>query len=113
MSWSRRVRGAIAASAIAAGLTVPVAAEATTVTRSTLEQGPAIQVIDNAGVPDNLEAVEPNTSVRVRSQSFVATQPGPPITAGFGCSQLTPTLVECPGAPLLIAALGGGDDVFT
>src|SRR5437667_5555910 len=107
MTRNRRTRAAIAASAIVAGLAVPATADATTVSRPQTESGPAIQVSDDVGVQDNLTAFgDPSTTVIVDSAST-------PITAGPGCSAINATRIQCPGASLLIVALGAGDDTFT
>jgi RTX calcium-binding nonapeptide repeat (4 copies) len=87
---------------------VPAVARATTVAhRSGGPRGPLIHVLDATGVDDRLQASGAGvSSVTVRSTNGTA------ISAGFQCTQISPTQVDCPGGIALLADLAGGDDVF-
>lgn len=109
----RRLSLALAV-ALGAALALPTPSLATTVSRVFIEgfSGPAVTIGDSTGVADNLSVSGAQTTT-VRVSSVAKTGPGPPITAGSGCSQTSATVVTCPAATFLIASLAGGADILS
>ena len=107
MSRRRRNRMLVPVSALLALTVVPAVAQATTVRHLGAPRGALIHVVDADGVSDRLQASGTGaTSVTVRSIGGAA------IGAGFQCTQVSPTQVDCPGGIALVADLGEGDDEF-
>src|SRR5689334_9274141 len=86
------------------GLALPATALATEVTRSQTETGPAIQIVDVAGIRDQLQATPTNNGATIRIQEMDIFSPNP-LVAGFGCTQIATLIVDCPTAPQMIAGL--------
>src|SRR4051794_2971899 len=85
------------------------AAGATLVSRPQGEQGPVLNIEDQAAVKDALTVSGSNAAgARVESIN------GTPIIAGLNCAQSSATVVTCqPGAQAMFALLAGGDDKLT
>jgi hypothetical protein len=101
----------VATATLVAALALTAPALATTVSFGANEVGTTVDIVDGAGVTDNLTA-SGSTSAGVTVKSF-GKPSGRPITAGSGCTQTSATVVHCPPAVFLLATLAAGSDTLT